>query len=701
MRFHLKPVVSAAAAACACCAVPALAQEPAQSITVTATKRPQLLIDVPQTVQVLDASKLAAEGAVDFSDVVQLVPGASQTFKASPGFEVLQLRGVSSGAVGDSLVGYYIDEIPFGLPNLQYIPPVNLFDLSRVEVLRGPQGTLYGQSSMGGAIRVITRRPDLKAFGGEVRLGYASVQGGADAQRADAVLNVPVQTDRFGLRISAGTSREDSYIANTGRIANDNVRVKALAQVSEALAVEGTLWNIRSRQADYAYGLPANPYTGITDPREPRGVDTDVSLGNLTIHWSTPVGDLVSATSYVDHEFTYRFALPGLRDFPLLPGSGQWLSDNRIGTRTLTQELRLASRPGGSFDWIAGLFFQDGKVDSAQEQGWKNYKPFGLGASIYTEGTADLSSRSQGLFGEVSMPMAGGKLVPTLGLRLYRDQRRASELRDNVPLSTSRNYSSLNPRLNLAYKPTREQLLFVNVAKGFRSGALQGQAAVAAARAAGLPAELLMPQDSLWSYEAGWKASVGRSLSFEAAVYRIDWKDAQITNLLVTTNPVSGAVTTTTVVTGGTDIEGTGLDIGVVWNTPLQGLSVQLAGNVNQTEFTRVPANIRARVGDQIPGSPKQSASLALAYRTQAAGLDWFANASYNHRGSQSEMITGLSSASITDVRLRLGVGGKGWDASVYGNNLNDQRGVAAVLSAAAVNPIQPRKVGVDLNVRF
>lgn len=697
MRFPLKPVVSAVGVAFACSAAPAWAQESTQSVTVTATKRPQLLIDVPQTVQVLGADKLAAEGAVDFSDVVQLVPGASQTFKASPGFEVLQLRGVSSGAVGDSLVGYYIDEIPFGLPNLQYIPPVNLFDLSRVEVLRGPQGTLYGQSSMGGAIRIITRRPDLKAFGGELRLGYASQQGGADGQRADLVLNVPVQTDRLGLRVSAGTSKEDSFIANTGRIANDNLRVKALAQLSSSLAVEGTVWTVRSRQADYTYGQPSNPYVGITDPNEPRGVDTDVNLGNVTVNWATPVGDLVSATSYLDHQFAYRFALPGLRDFPLLPGSGQWLSDNRIGTRVFTQEVRLASKPGGSIDWIAGVFFQDSRIDSWQEQGWKTYKPFGLGPTIYTEGTSEMSSRSQGLFGEVSAPVAGGKFVPTLGVRLYRDQRRASELRDGVPNSTSRDYSSLNPRLNLAYKPARDQLFFVNVAKGFRSGALQGQGAVAVAQAAGLPAEQLMPQDSLWSYEAGWKAGAGRALSLEVAVYRIDWKDAQITNLLV--DPVTGV--TTTVVTGGTDIQGTGIDFGLIWNTPVAGLSVQLSGNSNKTEFTRVPANITARVGDQIPGSPKQSGSLAVSYRTQAAGLNWSANASYNHRGSQSEMITGLRSDSITDVRVRLGVGGKAWDASLYGINLNDQRGVSAVLSAAVVNPIAPRKVGVDLNVRF
>ena len=665
-----------------------------ETVTITATKRTQLQIDVPQTVQAISADKLALEGAANFSDVIQLVPGASQTFKASPGFEVLQVRGVSSGAVGDSLVGYYIDEIPFGLPNVQYIPPVNLFDLSRVEVLRGPQGTLYGQGSMGGAIRMITRKPELTTFAGELRLGYGSVKGGFNTHKADVMLNVPLSKDVAGVRLTAGMSEEDGFIAETGKIKNDNVRLKGLFVVNPDVSVDTTLWAIQSRQASYAYGQPAKPYLGTIDPTEPAGVDTDVNLGNVTVNWSTPIGDLVSATSYMDHQFNYKFSVRGLLN--LFPGAGSWRSDNTIKTSAFTQEVRLNSKPGSSFDWIAGVFFQDSKLKSEQVQGWAAYKAFGLGPTVYTEGTAKLGSKSVSLFGEVSTPMLGGQLVPTLGVRVYKDQRESSELRDAVASEVQRDYSSVNPRFNLAWKPAKGQLYFVNVAKGFRSGALQGQSAVTAATAAGLPAERLMPQDSLWSYEAGMKMEVAKSLAFEVAAYRIDWKDAQLTSLLIGANNVS-----TTIVSGGNDVQGTGLDFGLTWATPLNGLTLQVSGNVNQTEFTKVPANVKAKVGDQIGGSPKSSGTVALTYRTQVAGLGAYANVSYNMRGKQSESITGLSSDSIRDLRARVGLTGKTWDASIYGLNLNDQRGVAAVLSSIVVNPIQPLKVGVDVNFRF
>lgn len=271
--LQYKPLIAATVSATLSLGATALAAPDSPEldvITVTATKRQALLTDIPQSIQAITAEKLATEGVVSMSDIVQVVPGASQTFKASPGFEVLQLRGISSGAVGDSLVGYYIDEIPFGLPNVQYIPPVNVFDLERVEVLRGPQGTLYGQSTMGGAIRLITRKPDLDSFSGEVRAGLGHVAGGFDGYKGDLMLNAPLKAGVAGIRLTGGTSEEDGFIEDTGTIRNHNLRLKGLLKASDALSVEATLWGIRSRQVDYAYGQPADPYQSITDPNEPR-----------------------------------------------------------------------------------------------------------------------------------------------------------------------------------------------------------------------------------------------------------------------------------------------------------------------------------------------------------------------------------------------------------------------------------------------
>ena len=180
--------------------------------------------------------------------------------------------------------------------------------------------------------------------------------------------------DKFGIRLTGGTSDEDSFIANTGKIKNDNVRLKALYQASDATSVEATAWKVQSDQADYSYGSPANPYRGITDPKEPRGVKTDVTIGNLTINSATGIGDFVSSTSYMDHQLDYVFALPGLRD--LFPGAGQWLSTNAVDTRSLSQEFRLSSTTAGGLKWIGGAFYQDAKLETAQKQGWANYAAF-------------------------------------------------------------------------------------------------------------------------------------------------------------------------------------------------------------------------------------------------------------------------------------------------------------------------------------
>jgi outer membrane receptor protein involved in Fe transport len=289
-----------------------------------------------------------------------------------------------------------------------------------------------------------------------------------------------------------------------------------------------------------------------------------------------------------------------------------------------------------------------------------------------------------------------GRLVPTVGLRYYNDKREAIDLRDGVRSKAERSFSSVNPRFNLAYKPADGKLYYLNIAKGFRSGALQSTAAVAAATAAGLPASAIMPQDSLWSYEVGGKWNTDRRIAVEVAVYAIDWKDAQITNLLVGAGGV-----TTTIISGGNDVRGYGIDFGLTWATPVRGLSAQFATNRNNLEFKKVPRNTIARVDQQIPGSPKQSATLALDYRRPVGALEFSTNVSFNYRGAQNEMTTAKESDSIRDWRLRIGVGSEKWDVSVYGLNLNDQRGVSAILSAAVVNPIQPRKVGIDANFRF
>lgn len=665
-----------------------------QKVVVTAAKRSQLATDVPISLQAISPDQLKNENINTFAETIQLVPGASQTFKAAPGFEVLQIRGVSSGALGDSLVGYYIDEIPFGLPNTQFLPPINVFDVSRVEVLRGPQGTLYGQSSMGGAIRLLTKRPNLKKFEAAVAAGYSSIDGGFSGRKLDVLLNVPVQENVFAVRLSAGANSEESYVANTGSVKGNNVRLKGLLNVSQDLEIEGTAWAINSNQPAYYYGLPASPYTSPIALNEPRGVDTKVRVGNITVKYDAGFGDIVSATSFLGHQLAYQFSLPGLRD--LFPGAGGWLNTSLLKTQVTTQEIRVASKPESEIGWIGGLFLQDARISQNIRQGWANYASFGLGPSVYTAGNNRLTSESVGVFGEISKEFFDKQLVPTVGVRYYHDNRKSNGITDGTADNASRTFSSFNPRFNLAFKPMKDQLYYINIAKGFRSGAFQDRLSVQAANAAGLEASRLLPQDSLWSYEAGLKWEASKSLAFEAAVYYIDWKDAQITNLLLGANGV-----TTSIISGGTDVRGRGVDLGLTWATPLKGLALQLSGNVNKTEFQKVAPRTVGILGAQIPGAPKTTGTAALSYKTDIDVFKFSSNLSYSYRDSQKEITTGNSSESIRDLKFRIGIGQKDWDASIYGTNLTNQKGIAAVLSAAVVNAIQPRKFGVDVSYKY
>ena len=153
-------------------AVPALAQTQTansatadEEIVVTAQKRAQNLSDVPAAIQAITGDTLERRGTRSLSQLVDFIPGASIVSKSAPGFETIQIRGISSGTVGDATVGYYIDDVVFSIPNLQLAPPSRLLDLERTEVLRGPQGTLYGNGAMGGLIRIITTTPDTNSFG--------------------------------------------------------------------------------------------------------------------------------------------------------------------------------------------------------------------------------------------------------------------------------------------------------------------------------------------------------------------------------------------------------------------------------------------------------------------------------------------------------------------------------------------------------
>ena len=215
VRAGLRPVMTTAlTGSLAFLAVPAFAQAaddaapPATSeIIVTAQRRAQAITDVPQPVQALGGAQLQNLGVQQLQDVISLVPSATIGSTISVGSNTFQIRGVAAGETdGDATIGFYLDNFAFSMPGRPYAPAADFYDLDRVEVLRGPSGTLYGLGSLGGTIKVITKDPSLDEVEGSARMSLNTTDGGKPGGGADAMINVPSSTARSHFAGSSPTS---------------------------------------------------------------------------------------------------------------------------------------------------------------------------------------------------------------------------------------------------------------------------------------------------------------------------------------------------------------------------------------------------------------------------------------------------------------------------------------------------------------
>ncbi|MEZ5572783.1 MAG: TonB-dependent receptor plug domain-containing protein [Halioglobus sp.] len=190
------------------------AQNPAgelEEVVVTAQRREQLISEVPLSMQAFTPAVLESVRIRDLSELINFVPGASEGNAVSVGQRYYQIRGISTNSQSDPTIGYYIDDAAFFIFGEPYAPVGRTFDMQRVEVLRGPQSTLYGNSSMGGTIRYITEPPGLNEFGALMRGGYSATDGGDPGYYGDAMLNVPLLQGQLGLRVTGGYEKVGGY----------------------------------------------------------------------------------------------------------------------------------------------------------------------------------------------------------------------------------------------------------------------------------------------------------------------------------------------------------------------------------------------------------------------------------------------------------------------------------------------------------
>ena len=674
-----------------------------QEVIVTATKEGAHPIDdVPMAIQAFTAESLVSKGVRQTLDLIELIPGASEQSEIGAGYRIFSFRGSGAGGpVGDGMIGYYLDDTPFGVPNNQAAPPLRYFDLDHVEVLRGPQGTLYGQGSMGGAIIFHTKNPDLTNFGidSELESGKTNEAGGANYSVAAGV-SLPLISGQLGLRLSGGYDYRAGYSdvyqgapvgapykTDANDIRSSDAQAVLLWQPTDKLTFRLRAWQFSTNQ-DYLQVMNSVDPPYASDQGTVPGYDRrKANYFSNTITYKFDTVLLTNATSYQE-------SLPGGFGvgLGLPPPLGIGTLINGGDAHNFVNEFRLSSAGEGPFHWVAGTFFQ---------RAIGNYFFLINFPSLALNGSTQTRTQNGSVFSELSYDLFDGKLVPLIGVRYFEDHRDALSYSNGAPAFSSSKPTAVTWRANIAYHVSKDWMLFVNAGTGFRSGILQSQAQANAVIADGVPSALALTPDKLRNIEIGTKVVLmDGKLHFSTSAY-----DIRYTNLQSAFNTSIGLAAFANLGNAKTR----GLDVDLTWRTPIAGLDLSLIGNFNQAEFIDVApafarANQRTGDGQRLYNTPPHNWRVDVEYARSLGSLDWelFANGSAALSGdarNQDPTVNLLQGYS--QYNASIGVRRGHYEAALFGDNLSDYRGPTAANGPTLLAGPFPRTIGLRLRAQF
>lgn len=691
-------------------------------IIVTAQKREERANETPLSLTVLTGETLQAGGATQLSDIAATVPGLSFTSNGV-GQGQVNLRGVTTGLNVSPTVGVYVDEVPYGSSTsfagaAQLALDVGLFDIDRVEILRGPQGTLYGASTMGGLLKYVTRAPDPTGFAGGFRAGVNTTAHGGVGYDLAGSFNAPFASDTAAVRINGFYTQDSGFIDNLtlgDEDANQSGvyggRVDALFNPTDALSVRLTAFaqdieRDGSGSADFN-GVTGEPVDGEYDQR--RGAEPfsqAFRLASAVVDYDFGDVQLTSVTSYQTSDIDYVTDVSALY-VPLLGGFGLALGSTplvkEVETDKFTQEARLAGT-FGDFDWIVGGFYTREKSFQLQTLPATDVTgaPFPLTLlraelpSLYEETAA---------FGTLTWHVTD-RLDLSGGLRHATNEQTYEQIASGLlggPAPKRSSEESVTTYLaNARYRLNDRSIAYLRYATGYRPG---GPNMVLNDPVTGDPlAPPTFDSDSLDSYEAGYKASTAdRRFSIDASVYLIDWTDLQIVALRNGVGVVANA--------SAAAIKGAEL---TVTARPVPALSLVAAVSLMDAELDADSPDLGGLKGDPLPDSPDLTLALSADYGFSLGGHDADVGATVRYvddRISSFDQSPGTPQHQLPDyttVDLRAGIDFGSVRAQLYVRNLFDEFGELSALTSFSVaggpiqiTPLRPRTVGLTLSQRF
>jgi outer membrane receptor protein involved in Fe transport len=686
------------------------ARQSVEEVVVTAQKREERLIDVPVPVAVIDADMLASNSQVRLRDYYTTVPGLT----VSPDIEEAQsisVRGITTGGFTNPTVGVMIDEVPFGGSTLaaSYLPDIDPGDLARIEVLRGPQGTLYGANSMGGLVKFVTKEPSTSGLSGRVEAGTTSVHNGAHSGfNIRGSINVPLG-ETFAVRLSAYERQDPGYVDNPvlnlkgiNESESDGMRVAAWWRPSADFSLR------LSAHYQYTEGdgiADVQPTLGDLQQNYVRGVGPytkEIQAYDATLKARLGSIDLTSITGYniADNINTLDFSGTfGARALAMFGVSGTPFVTHSAVNK-LTQEIRLSGPLGTKFEWLGGVFYTHEDTPSSQT----------LLAVNPTTGALVAEARNSDFPRQLTEYAAFGDLTWHVTDRFdVQLGGRQSHIRfDNDPVVRSGPFYGPTPIVEPAvnadnraftylvtprFRISPDLMVYARFASGFRPGGPNTAGAVSE----GAPAN--SSPDKTRNYELGIKQSLfGGAASLDASAYYIDWSDIQV--------QVFGR--TFGYADNGGSAKSEGVEVSVQ-ATPFQGLTLEgwvAYNNALVTGPFPARSSVYGVAGNRLPFSSRFSGYLSAEQQFHLWGeAIGFAGGALSYVGDRVGVFTqtparqDYPSYARTDVRI--GVKSELWTASAYINNVTDKRaalsgGVGYFLPQSFIY-IQPRTVGLSL----
>ncbi|HEY3784973.1 MAG TPA: TonB-dependent receptor [Steroidobacteraceae bacterium] len=734
-----------------------------EEIVVTAEKRESTVQKTPVSMTAISEAEIQARGFEDFRAIAQETPGVSMK-TSGPGQSEFEMRGLDATGGFSPTVGFYMDDAPLTAPAQaaqgKVVIDPDLYDLNRVEVLRGPQGTLYGAGSMGGTIKLVTNAPQLNTVAVTAQTKESGTEGGGVNYGGSAMLNLPIAEDvaairfvgtykntsgwidrivlnPFPLETNGGLTRGDVLAAPVQKRYSDvnseqlwGGRIGVLLKLGENLTVQAGMMHQRiSTGGPFTIDdPPGNIYAHYQpfDIAEP--LEDNFSLYTLTVKYHFDFADLTSATAKWNRhdEQTQDIsetiqALLGIPSFYPPAGIGGGSQEETDFSDQLSEELRLASNGDGRFQWLAGAFYSNFKSNTTSLSLYEGLIPiFGTDDLIDVGEPIGISQRA--LFGEASYKLLD-PLKATLGLRYYRYSSTEEAVNGGIAsiaggpgtvLEFGRaENKGFNPKVNLSYTPTDNLLVYTTAAKGFRPGGpntpvpltgpaqcLTGPGNLESLGLSSAPNQF--GPDNVWSYEVGEKArALGNTFQINSAVYYERW-----TNVQQLVDPSCGFGFTANAGTAGVY----GSEIEIAANLSPSITVTESAGYTHATFNDSVKAT-NTVAGQKLLDVPDVTTSTSLIYSTPvAAGLNFSARGTYSYVGPMQDITFVRNNlAGYSLLNARAGLTSDRFSAFLFCDNLTNRmviltNNVAQTVNIPSLNrwvTEQPRTVGIDLQVRY